>query len=76
MFLLVRSRILATFLTPITATPWTVSILSLFFLASLGGLSAAIGGAPVAKAIIRIAFWGALAMAATPVIGALFDVPV
>jgi vacuolar iron transporter family protein len=68
--------LLATFLTPIKAIPWTVSILSLFFLASLGGLSAAMGGAPVAKAVIRITFWGALAMAATAGIGMFFDVSV
>jgi vacuolar iron transporter family protein len=68
--------LLATFLTPIKAIPWSVSILSLFFLASLGGLSAAMGGAPVAKAVIRITFWGALAMAATAGIGMFFDVSV
>lgn len=68
--------LLATFLTPIEAIPWSVSILSLFFLASLGGLSAAMGGAPVAKAVIRITFWGALAMAATAGIGMFFDVSV
>jgi vacuolar iron transporter family protein len=68
--------LLATFLIPITAIPWSVSILSLFFLASLGGLSAAMGGAPVAKAVLRITMWGALAMAATAGIGMLFDVSV
>lgn len=68
--------LLATFLTPISAIPWVVSILSLFFLASLGGLSAYIGGAPVGKAIFRITFWGALAMIATAAIGAMFDVAV
>jgi vacuolar iron transporter family protein len=68
--------LLATFLTPIKAIPWTVSILSLFFLASLGGLSAAMGGAPVTKAVMRITFWGALAMAATAGIGMLFEVSV
>ena len=64
----------ATFLTPVDAIPWSVSILSLFFLALLGGVSAATGGAPVARPIIRITFWGALAMAATAAIGALFGV--
>lgn len=68
--------LLATFLTPISAIPWVVSILSLFFLASLGGLSASLGGAPVGKAIFRITFWGALAMIATAAIGAMFDVSI
>lgn len=68
--------LVATFLTPVQAIPWSVSILSLVFLASLGGLSASMGGAPVGRAVFRITFWGALAMAATAAIGALFDVSV
>jgi VIT1/CCC1 family predicted Fe2+/Mn2+ transporter len=68
--------LIATFLTPTVAIPWVVSILSLVFLASLGGLSASLGGAPIGKAIFRITFWGALAMAATAAIGALFQVAV
>ena len=68
--------LVATFLTPVQAIPWSVSILSLVFLASLGGLSASMGGAPVGRAVFRITFWGALAMIATAAIGALFDVSV
>jgi vacuolar iron transporter family protein len=68
--------LVATFLTPVQAIPWSVSILSLVFLASLGGLSASMGGAPVGRAVFRITFWGALAMAATAAIGAMFDVSV
>ncbi len=44
--------------------------------ASLGGLSGAMGGAPITKVVVRITFWGALAMVATAAIGALFDVSV
>lgn len=65
-----------TFLTPLNAIPWTVSILSLVFLAFLGGLSAATGGAPVLRAVCRITFWGSLAMAATAGIGFIFGVSV
>jgi VIT1/CCC1 family predicted Fe2+/Mn2+ transporter len=54
--------------------PITVSITSLGFLAVLGGVSAWAGGAPVGKAVARVTFWGALAMAATAAIGALFGV--
>ena len=68
--------LVATFLTPVKAIPWSVSILSLVFLASLGGLSASMGGAPIGRAVFRITFWGALAMAATAAIGALFNVSV
>jgi VIT1/CCC1 family predicted Fe2+/Mn2+ transporter len=62
------------FLLPEKQIPIIVSITSLFFLALLGGASARAGGAPVAKAVARVTFWGALAMAATAGIGAIFGV--
>ena len=49
-----------------------VSGTSLLFLALLGGLAANAGGAGVAVGAIRVAFWGALAMATTAGVGALF----
>jgi VIT1/CCC1 family predicted Fe2+/Mn2+ transporter len=49
----------------------TVSAASLLFLALLGAVGARTGGAPVFKATIRVAFWGAAAMAATAGIGLL-----
>ncbi len=49
-----------------------VSATSLLFLAILGGLAARAGGARVAGGAIRVTFWGALAMAATAGVGALF----
>jgi VIT1/CCC1 family predicted Fe2+/Mn2+ transporter len=45
---------------------------SLVFLTILGGLAAYAGGAGVAVGAIRVAFWGALAMAVTSGVGALF----
>lgn len=45
---------------------------SLVSLALLGAVSARVGGADVWKGVIRVMFWGALAMAATALIGALF----
>lgn len=45
---------------------------SLVFLAALGGTSAHVGGAPVARATVRVAFWGALAMGLTAGVGTLF----
>ena len=44
---------------------------SLFFLALLGALGAQAGGAAVLKPTLRVAFWGAFAMAVTAGIGAL-----
>jgi VIT1/CCC1 family predicted Fe2+/Mn2+ transporter len=45
---------------------------SVLFLAILGGFGAHAGGAPVLKAAVRVTFWGALAMALTAGVGALF----
>jgi hypothetical protein len=42
------------------------------FLALLGGLAARAGGAGVTMGAIRVTFWGALAMALTAGVGALF----
>ena len=57
---------------PAAALVWTVSGGSLFFLALLGSLAARAGGSPVWKSVARVTFWGALAMALTAGIGALF----
>ena len=57
---------------PATALVWTVSGSSLFFLALLGSLAARAGGSPVLRAAARVTFWGALAMALTAGVGALF----
>ena len=45
---------------------------SLFALAALGALSAQAGGAGRGRAVLRVTFWGALAMALTAAIGRLF----
>ena len=55
-----------------TSLPWTVSAASLVFLALLGALGAWAGNAPIARAVLRVSFWGAFAMAATIAIGSLF----
>lgn len=49
-----------------------VSAASLVCLALLGLLAAQAGGAPILKSVIRVTFWGALAMAITAGVGALF----
>jgi VIT1/CCC1 family predicted Fe2+/Mn2+ transporter len=51
-----------------------VSGSALLFLALLGAVSAKAGGAPLLAAIARVTFWGALAMALTAGVGALFGV--
>jgi VIT1/CCC1 family predicted Fe2+/Mn2+ transporter len=53
-----------------------VSGTSLAFLALLGGLAARAGGAGVIVGAMRVTFWGALAMAVTAGVGALFGTAV
>jgi len=47
---------------------------SLFFLIILGVLAAKTGGSSIRKAIIRITFWGTIAMGLTALVGYLFGV--
>lgn len=49
-----------------------VAISSLVFLAMLGGMAAFVGGASAWRGAARVTFWGALAMALTAGVGALF----
>lgn len=51
-----------------------VAIMSLAFLAILGGIAARAGGASIWNGTARVAFWGMLAMAATAGVGNLFGV--
>jgi VIT1/CCC1 family predicted Fe2+/Mn2+ transporter len=53
-----------------------VSGTSLVFLTGLGALAAWTGGAPVPRAALRVAFWGALAMAITAGVGRIFGTAV
>jgi vacuolar iron transporter family protein len=57
---------------PSSLLMYTVVGTSIVFLAFLGGFGAHAGGAPVARAAWRVTFWGALAMALTAGVGALF----
>ena len=66
--------VLLVFVLPVAALTWGVSAGSLLFLALLGLLSARAGGAPVTPSVLRVTFWGALAMALTAGVGALFGV--
>jgi len=59
---------------PVTTLMWGVAGSSLLFLALLGILAARTGGAPLVASAIRVTFWGALAMALTAGVGALFGV--
>ncbi len=64
--------LLVAVLSPVSAIMFAVPASSLLFLALLGSLAARAGGAPVLRAAGRVTFWGALAMALTAGVGALF----
>lgn len=49
---------------------------AIIFLIILGGLSAKAGGSSIRKAILRIVFWGTVAMGLTALVGHLFNVNV
>ncbi|MEJ2362682.1 MAG: VIT family protein [Gammaproteobacteria bacterium] len=53
---------------------YAVAVLSLVFLALLGGIAARAGGASITVGAIRVTFWGVLAMALTAGVGRLFGV--
>ena len=65
--------LLAVLVAPERSLGRIVAAVSLGLLAALGGLAARAGGAPVRAGALRVAFWGALAMALTAGIGALFE---
>ncbi len=58
------------------ALSWIVSVASLIFLAILGALGAWAGSAPITRAVLRVSFWGAVAMGVTMAIGSLFGTTV
>ncbi|MEZ4701076.1 MAG: VIT family protein [Rhodothermales bacterium] len=61
-------------LSPAPALLWAVGLSSLLSLALLGAVSGGAGGASMGVAALRVTFWGALAMALTAGVGALFGV--
>lgn len=64
--------LLVTLLAPMPNLIPLVTVTSLVFLALLGGIAARTGGAPLLKGVMRVTFWGALAMGLTAGVGALF----
>jgi vacuolar iron transporter family protein len=64
--------LLTVLITPPAALIPIVIATSIGFLALLGGFGSHAGGAPVIVASVRVTFWGALAMALTAGVGALF----
>ena len=57
---------------PLAQIAWAVTVLSLVLLLVLGAVAARLGGAPLVRGAVRVAFWGALAMGVTALVGRLF----
>jgi VIT1/CCC1 family predicted Fe2+/Mn2+ transporter len=66
--------LLVALLAPADRITPAVAMTTLVALAVLGGLGASAGGAGILKGAVRVTFWGALAMAATAVVGRVFGV--
>jgi VIT1/CCC1 family predicted Fe2+/Mn2+ transporter len=66
--------LLAARFAPATELAPAVAALSLAFLASLGGIAARVGRARILTGVVRVTFWGAIAMALTAAVGRLFGV--
>jgi len=67
---------LVTLFLPLNRMEYFLYGFAIFFLIILGALAARTGGSSVTKAIIRISFWGTVAMGLTALVGYLFNVTV
>jgi VIT1/CCC1 family predicted Fe2+/Mn2+ transporter len=65
--------VILTIVTPESRIVWVVTISALVLLAVLGALAAKIGGAKIARGALRVAFWGAMAMAFSTLVGRAFE---
>ena len=68
--------LLVTLFLPLKSLEYSLYGFALFFLIILGTVAAKTGGSSVSKAIIRITFWGTIAMGLTALVGHLFNMAV
>jgi len=61
---------------PLTSMEYALYLTATLFLGILGATAAKAGGSPVGKAVLRITFWGTIAMGLTALVGYLFGVSV
>ena len=66
--------LIVTLFLPVKSLEYSLYAFAIFFLIVLGALAAKTGGSSVGKAIIRITFWGTVAMGITALVGYLFNV--
>lgn len=68
--------LLFTLIWPLQTMEYALYAFALLFLGILGGIAAKTGGSGVFKAVLRITFWGTVAMGLTAVVGYVFGVRV
>lgn len=61
---------------PLAYLEYALYVFAILFLGIMGGLAAKTGGSNVLKAILRITFWGTIAMGLSSLVGHLFGVQV
>ncbi len=61
---------------PLKNMEYYLYVFAIIFLIILGALAAKTGGSSIGRAIIRITFWGTIAMGLTALVGYLFGVSV
>jgi VIT1/CCC1 family predicted Fe2+/Mn2+ transporter len=62
----------AAWVVPSSMAKVSVAIFSFACLCALGAVAATVGGTGVGRSVLRVAFWGALAMVVTSAVGAIF----
>ena len=67
---------LVTLFLPLESLEYSLYGFALFFLIILGALAAKTGGSSILTAILRISFWGTVAMGLTALVGYFFNVNV
>ena len=67
---------LVTLFLPLKSMEYSLYGFALFFLIILGAMAAKAGGSGIMKAVIRITFWGTVAMGLTAMVGYLFNISV
>lgn len=65
---------LVTLFLPVKNMEYSLYALAILFLALLGALAAKTGGSSMSKAVLRVTFWGTIAMALTALVGYIFGV--
>ena len=65
---------LVTLFLPLKSMEYSLYIFALLFLIILGALAANTGGSNITKAVLRVTFWGTIAMVLTAIVGHVFGV--